>query len=199
MVLHLPLPIWQQIQCYVESCLPNEVTGIGAIHIIDPNTVEVTELFLPAQSVDAAYSQFDNGELGRIISKFVGNNPAHAGNLCFRWHSHGHSKVFWSGVDQTDIDRWKGNYVFNLVTNAAGDMLARLDYFKPLRVNNIPVTVQVDYPQLDANLQAQYRAEIAEKVKIIPPKIPTTGTEMDMDALTQILYKGGDSTHERLY
>lgn len=158
------------MQEYVTASLPNEVTGIGAIRILNPNEVKVTEIFLPQQSVSAGYSQFAKGELGRIISKFVGNNPACAGNLCFRWHSHAYSGVFWSSIDENDINSWKGDYVFNLVTNAKGDVLLRLDCFKPFRITIPDIKLQIDYPELSKKLKQKYMDEIATKVKVIPPQ-----------------------------
>lgn len=170
MVLHFPLPIWQQMREYVNASLPNEVTGIGAIQILNPHEVKVTHIFLPKQSVSAGYSQFAKGELGRIISNFVGNNPACAGKLCFRWHSHAHGGVFWSSIDEQDISSWKGNHVFNLVTNANSDVLIRLDCFKPFRITIHDVKLAIDYPELSKELRQKYADEVLTKVQPIPPK-----------------------------
>lgn len=197
MVLHFPLSVWQQMREYVNASLPNEVTGIGAIRILNPHEAKVTHIFLPQQSVSAGYSQFAKGELGRIISNFVGNNPACAGNLCFRWHSHAHGGVFWSSIDEQDINGWKGNHVFNLVTNAKGEVLIRLDCFKPFRITLSDVKLKVDYPELNAELRQKYANEVLTKVHPIPPKAENELliSSDDLDLL-QLLQKGGGFLHE---
>ncbi len=173
---------------YVTASLPNEVTGIGAINIMSPNEITVTEIFLPHQKVNSNYSEFTKGELGRIVSNKIRNNPADAGNLCFRWHSHAHSRVFWSTIDEDDINSWKGNYVFNLVTNANGDNLIRLDFFQPFRVTIPDIKLQIDYPELSPELRKQYIAEVNAKVK----PMPETHTEMNFG----YMYPGADGLND---
>lgn len=192
--LHMPLPIWQQLRCYVETSLPNEVTGAGVAEMVDPENAQVIELYLPKQHVSSGYSEFGNGELGRITCKFFASYPpAAAGDLCFRWHSHGYGQVFWSSIDEADIDRWKGDYAFNLVTNAHGDTLTRLDYFRPYRAKNIPVRFAIDYPPLDPGLMKQYQAEIkASLTQIVYPK-----DEHGVRSKTSS--KGGDKLDTRLF
>ena len=172
MILHFSWELWQRLREYVIASLPNEVTGIGAIEVINSREVKVTDIFLPQQKVNAGYSQFTKGELGMIISNFVRNNPARAGDLCFRWHSHAYGNVFWSAIDESDIDSWKGDYVFNLFTNAKGDVLIRLDIFKPLRVTIPEVKLVVDYPELDDELRQSYIDEVQDKVIPLPPEPP---------------------------
>lgn len=64
-----------------------------------------------------------------------------------------------------DINSWKGNYVFNLVSNANGDSLIRLDFLKPFRATIPDIKLQIDYPELSPELQEQYIAEVKAKVK----------------------------------
>lgn len=196
MILHISWEIWQRLREYVAASLPNEVTGIGAIEIINSQEVKVTDIFLPQQRVSAGHSQFAKGELGRIISNFVRNNPAYAGNLCFRWHSHAHGAVFWSTIDESDIDSWKGDYVFNLVTNAKGEVLTRLDIFNPFRITISDVKLKIDYPELDTELKQKYAEEVRAKVVPLPPKWPglskRLGPNTDDSEILQLLCgKGG--------
>lgn len=168
MILHIPQKVWQQLRYYVELSLPNEVTGIGAIRIDDAENCTVTEVLLPYQHVNPGFSEFDTGALNTIITDFVGDNPALAGLLRFRWHSHGNGKVFWSSIDEDDIASWRGPWVVNLLTNAKGDLLTRLDLFQPFHQANIPLRTVIDYPD-DEKLLKACRSEMAAKVKLIPP------------------------------
>ena len=178
MILHIPYRIWLQIREYVQAAQPNEVTGIGAIKVLNKQEVRVTEIFLPRQKADPAYSEFAKGELAKIVSNFVRNNPASAGNLCFRWHSHGIGKVYWSSIDNEDIDHWKGKYVFNLVTNVQGDVLARVDIFEPFRLA-VDAEVVIDYPSLTHEERQNYFDEVCTKVVPIPPK-PQEGEDLEL-------------------
>lgn len=165
MELHIPLAIWNQMQTYVKACLPCEVTGAGAIRTLDENNVIVEELFLPYQDVTPSYSEFAKYEDSRIMLEYDQLHPNETDKLCFRWHSHGHLKTFWSQTDEADIARWKGDRVFNLVTNAKGDLSARLDIFRPQRIANLPVQVVIDYPEPEASIWRRYVDEAHAKVR----------------------------------
>lgn len=171
MILHIPYDIWQRLKYYVQFSLPNEVTGIGAIRLDDKENCTVSGIFLPHQQVSPGFSEFADGALNTIITDFVGDNPTRVGELCFRWHSHGLGKVFWSGTDEQDISEWKGSWVINLVINARHDVLARLDIFEPFHHANIPITAVIDYPE-DLALMAECQSMVKQKVNLIPTKIP---------------------------
>lgn len=165
MILHVPITLWQKIQYYVDAVLPREVTGIGTIEQVDLTNLKVTDIFLPEQHTSAGFSQFDDGALNNIIFDLIEYNPTSVGLLRFRWHSHGNGQVFWSGLDEADINSWEGPYVVNLVTNQHRDILARLDLFEPFRIANIPLDVIIDYPA-DDKLRAECYLEAQQKVKV---------------------------------
>lgn len=167
MVLQIPLPIWQQMWSYANYCLPHEVTGIGTLEQLNNQTLRVTEIFLPYQHTNPGYSEFDEGELGNIITDLIATQPERVTDLRFRWHSHGLGQTFWSSTDEKDIASWESSWVANLVINAKGGHLARFDLFEPFRISNIPLTVEIDYRTDDA-LAAKYREDVASKVKVMP-------------------------------
>lgn len=164
MTLHIPLEIWQKLRSYTELSAPNEVTGIGTVVVLDPENLLVTETFLPRQTTSPAECEFKEGELNEIICDLLEQSPERAAELRFRWHSHGRSKVFWSGKDEADIDSWESPWVVNLVMNVYGEFLIRLDYFKPLRIRDHPVALRIDMPEKDAALRARCVAELKEKL-----------------------------------
>lgn len=163
MTLHIPVEIWQRLQHYTELCSPNEVTGIGTVVVLDPENLLVTETFLPRQTTSPAACEFKEGELNEIIYGLLEKDADRTGQLRFRWHSHGLSEVFWSQKDERDIEAWEASWVVNLVMNARGEYLLRLDYFSPLRIRNYAIGLQIDYPD-SSTLRAQCAAELREKL-----------------------------------
>ena len=165
--LHIPIQIWQRIRYYIDACTPREVTGIGTITRIDSRTLRVTKVFLPNQCSSAGYCECDDEALNGIIFNLVEDNPALAGDLRFRWHSHANGQCFWSTTDQEDIHNWQSDWVINLVSNVKGDILARLDMFEPFRIANIPLEVIIDLPESE-DLRRECFAEAQQKVRAIP-------------------------------
>lgn len=163
-ILHIPIETWQRIRYYIDACAPREVTGIGTITRISPTELRVTEIFLPNQRSNAGYCECDEEELNGIIFNLVEDNPARAGDLRFRWHSHANGQCFWSETDQEDINSWPSDWVVNLVSNVKGDVLARLDMFNPFRVANVPLELVIDLPTSEELREACF-AEAMQKVR----------------------------------
>lgn len=164
--LHIPQHLWQKLHCYVEAALPYEVTGIGTISKCDDSGFVVTELFLPRQHADICNCHFDQNALNEIIFDLVKDNPARAGELRFRWHSHAMLDAYWSKIDESDIAKSDAPWMVNLVTNRHRQAIARLDTFVAPHIHNLELAVQVDstteaVPSL--LLQMQCLAEVREK------------------------------------
>lgn len=170
MVLWIPFEIWRKLRYYTELSSPNEVTGIGTVVALNTENLEVTEVFLPRQVTSPAYCEFKEGELNQIINDLIEQSPERAGQLRFRWHSHGRSNVFWSQKDERDIDSWDASWVVNLVMNAQGEHLCRLDFFQPLRVRDYPVELRVKYPD-NSDVRAVCAQELSAKLTLVmtPP------------------------------
>lgn len=168
MKLLIPEAIRHQIIRYVEETAPYEVTGIGTITVDQKaESFQVSEIFLPQQKVSLSHCSFTPNALHKIIFDIVKDNPARAGDLRFRWHSHGEGKVFWSTIDEADIDNTDSDWTVNLVVNRQHDMLARLDLFQPFRLRNLPLTV-INLEEIDSQIIAQCHAEAAEKIHYVP-------------------------------
>lgn len=144
---------------------PNEITGIGTIKLYHGHFL-VDQIFVPQQKVCPGYCESDHGAINEIIFNVVEDNPARAGELRFRWHSHAKSSVFWSTTDEKDIDTWQGPWAVNLVMNVHDDYLARLDLYDPLRVRNVPLELKIIIPIPDDTMM-QCQQEITTKVKTI--------------------------------
>lgn len=195
MKLCIPSEIWQQMRGYCLASTPNEVTGIGTIKSIH-NDLFVDRIFIPRQLVSPGYCKSAKGAINEIIFNVAEDNPARAGELRFRWHSHAEGSVFWSATDEEDIEAWQGPWVVNLVMNVYHDYLARLDLFQGLRIKNIPLDVKIITPLSNA-IMAQCRQEIAMKAKPIP-WAPTSLADLKPDTIaafaaqTESTLEGGD-------
>lgn len=197
MKLCIPLEIWQQMCGYTHLSSPNEITGIGTITFHGQDLL-VDQIFVPKQIVSPGYCETDKGALNEIIFNLVEDDPARAGKLRFRWHSHAESSVFWSATDEKDINAWQGPWVANLVMNVRDEYLARLDLFDGLRVSNIPLDVSICTP-VPTDILKACEQEISKRVKVYraPNSIPPagdlkTGTVASYRDLIENLSKGGD-------
>ncbi len=178
MILHLPVKILQTIKCFVEISAPNEITGIGTIRIVGENDLYVDRIFLPRQIATNSFCQFKENTLNELIFDLIEDSPERAEELRFRWHSHANGNVFWSEIDNQDIDKWDASWVVNLVTNTRQNLLARLDIFEPFRLRNIPVDIAIDYPP-DKQIMEKCLHEYQSKVEILPKKyFPKKGDEI---------------------
>jgi hypothetical protein len=143
-----------------------EVSGLGLVEEIDGGFL-VTELYLPKQSCTLAGTDLDQGAVASIILQ-LDQAGQDSGALRFWFHSHSHLDVFWSQTDEACIAGLaNGDYVLSLVTNKAGDILARVDIFRPARVtiDQVPVSVR----SREMGLLDTCRLEIEERVTDMPP------------------------------
>lgn len=204
MQLCIPLEIWQQMRGYCLASHPNEVTGIGTISLIDGNLI-VDQIFIPQQVANPGYCESDKGALNEIIFNVVKDNPARAGKLRFRWHSHAGGSVFWSATDEKDIDDWQGPWVANLVMNIHDDYIARLDVYEGIRLRNIPLDVKIMSP-IPNEVMLRCEQEIKAKVKHSPFRLSPNPLEdlkpATLDACAEVAeqhLKGGDIHEAKLF
>lgn len=194
----------QQIRDYIEFALPNEVTGIGSIEVIpgavyqgiDGQTIHgedhlrVTEIYLPPQFTSAGHCEFKDGALNDIILHVMEDSPTGAANLRFRWHSHADGKVFWSSVDEQDISNWKGAWVVNLVMNARGEYLMRLDMFRDLRFTMHDLQLEIMRPE-DLAARERHRREIQSCLEVKRPVFYQPKRPFTPEATTSAAQKEG--------
>lgn len=191
MRLILPLEIWQQIQGYVRAAKPNEVTGFGTIKQIG-NDFVVDEVFIPEQKCSAVYCETAPGAINDIIFNLIEDNPARAGNLRFRWHSHVDGPVYWSATDEGDIATWDAPWVVNLVTNTKEEKRARLDVFTDeIKLREIELEVYIQMPQLDIPREVQQACTTKIREKVAP--LPPVSQSKQLAEYFRLSSKGGDT------
>jgi len=160
--------LWGYMMALAELSAPNEILGIGMIskRCIGYNTdFIVDEIFIPRQEVASNYCSFADGAQNEIMHEILERGDS-TEKLCFRWHSHGKGSVFFSAIDEKDIDNCDSPYVVNMVVNAYRNSIARLDVLEPVRVRNIPLEIFVDVKLEDIE-RTECMYEIKEKCKKI--------------------------------
>lgn len=174
MIIKIPVNVYQKLRAYVD-CTKTEISGFGKIkkegHVI---TIEDVRIF--HQVVSGGDAMLDSRATGRFWDEIIQEE----GDLSawkLWWHSHATFKAFFSGIDLTTIEDHhdnqtkEENWFLSLVTNHAGDILAQVDIFYPLRctISNIDWEITYDNKELKMDVLD----EIAEKVIIrgTPPPV----------------------------
>lgn len=170
--LYLLPEVEERIRHYTELAA-GEVSGLGTVEEFDGGFL-VTDLFLPKQTCSPGGTDLDQDSVATLILE-MDQAGKDAGTLRFWWHSHGNLNTFWSHTDEECINNLaNGDYVLSMVTNKRGQVLARLDIFRPVRlvVDDLPVAVR----SRGQSLRDQCRREVAERVDNVPaPFAPAIG------------------------
>lgn len=165
--LVLTVQVAQQLAAYVHS-VEAEISGLGTITRYTPNEFQARDLYLLQQTCTAASTELDPDAVATLIYNYVqsGDDP---GKIRLWWHSHYSMDVSWSPTDENTIRNFagKGKWMISLVTNLAGDYLARLDMFDPTHVT-LPLPVKID---IGSDIVAAKYAiiEAEQKVNVVQP------------------------------
>jgi hypothetical protein len=159
------LPEVEERMRHYTNLAAGEVSGLGTVEQFDGGFL-VTDIFLPRQECSQGGTELDQESVATLLMELdnAGQDP---GALKFWWHSHGGLDTFWSRTDEECIDNLaNGDYLLSLVTNKRGNVLARLDIFKPVRVtiDQVPVSVR----STGVALLDTCRQEIRDNVNNIP-------------------------------
>ena len=172
------LPEVEERMRHYAKLVPGEVSGLGTVEEHDGGFL-VTDLFLPKQTCSPGGTELDQESVATLILE-LDQAGVDTATMRYWFHSHGDLDVFWSRTDEECINNLaNGDYVLSLVTNKRGQMLARLDIFKPVRVtiDQVPVTVR----STTDSLAERCRQEVAQNVEneplpfvrpLFPPRQP---------------------------
>ena len=166
------LPVLERIRYYV-SLVKGEVSALGIVEK-DGEDLVVTDIYLPVQTCSAASTEMDPEDLAKLLLDLEqqGRDPR---TLRFWWHSHGTMKPFWSQTDNETIEELANDgFVLSIVTNKAGENLARVDVFQPFRFTIHDVKVEPLLPEY--GLGDECAAQIKEKVREDEPRIILRGS-----------------------
>ena len=157
--------VQQKIYLYT-NLAETEVSGLGLADIIDDNIV-VSELFIYKQVGSRGHTKLSSQDIAQLKTDLIrAGREADIKRIRFWFHSHHQNGVMWSPTDNDNIRRllrgWP--WVISLVSNQAGEQLARFDFANPeLTLNELPIFTWYEF---DAKLVARLRDEVAAKVTI---------------------------------
>ncbi len=162
-ILYITQTARKKLRYYVDQC-EDEISGLGKVKKVSPGVFVFYDLEIFEQVVSAAHSTIDEEALGKFMYEKT-KAKEKLSEYRVWWHSHAAMKTFWSGTDNGTIDKSvEFPWLISLVTNHAGDLLARLDLFDPVRVTEQEITVTVIEDE-DPELKAQCLKEIELKVR----------------------------------
>ena len=170
--LIIDIELYQYMMVLAKQSAPNEILGIGMMTKREFGYITefiVEEVFVPRQEVAPGYCTFAENAQNEIMNEILERGDS-TEMLRFRWHSHGDGEVFFSPIDENDIDKCDSDYVVNLVVNARCDKVARLDILDPVRVRNIPLEVVIDAGD-DKELVEECKEEILKNCRLLPEKV----------------------------
>ena len=166
-VIYFAVEAYQKMRLWVEMA-KGEVSWLGVISEVrdkddDLEGFLIEDIHLLHQTCSSANTVLDEQSVAKFLTEMA--MKGEDTSRIKAWiHSHGNLKVFWSSVDEQCISGLaNSSYLVSVVVNKDGQMLGRVDMFKPFHVtiNDMPVTIHF---QPNAALDAQCRKEFREKV-----------------------------------
>ncbi len=139
-----------------------EVSGFGKVVRSHDGHLVVAEIVLLPQEGDSAGTAIGEEAVAGFLNTLLerGENP---GTWRCWWHSHGNYSVFWSSQDEETCATLGQDWMVSIVTNRAGDLLARIDFYRPFHVA-VPLKVGTYVFLAEPERQA-LEAEVREKVR----------------------------------
>lgn len=160
---------------YAQSITPKEVNGYGLVDQVarDQFVVCQSSIFITDQVVTPV-----SANTTAVGNAYAGNRADEAGKtLGMQWHSHGASSAYSSPTDLKTADSYGKvgtiDWMIWVVINDRGDVVARLEQYKPIRIG-VPMTVIV-VPDNHQQLLEQVRSDITRHVRVETPPTPPMG------------------------
>jgi len=118
-------------------------------------------MFIFDQVVTGSSTELSSQDIAKFLNEYIsaGKDPS---TLKFWWHSHANMDVFWSGTDNSTINRFSSDWLVSMVSNKRGQFKVRFDVFHPIRMCLDDMNVGIGY---DASRNADIQQEIAQKVR----------------------------------
>lgn len=161
---------------------PGEVSVMAEVETIESDsefTLLVSKLHMVKQYNNSSYTEMDELALNKLNAQLSLDNRV---DFLFGWiHSHAYYKVFVSGVDQNNCDRWfaeGGKRLLMIITNKRGDVFGRY-MWKEKDDNGVEVVRAVDLPIFHEN---PFMGMLAEWEKVMAEVcFKSNGDEMGFD------------------
>lgn len=168
MKLIIPKKIEQRLDYYVETC-SQEISGLGKVEYDEvTNTFVLVDIVLLDQKVTSATTDLDPAAIAKFQYDMTKKGESLKG-WCVWWHSHVHMQSFFSSTDINTIN--KSNdfpFLVSVVLNKKGEYQARLDVYKPIRIEK-KLAIEFESYERDKKLFEEIEKEVAEKVRKAAP------------------------------
>ena len=159
---------WNKMHAYVRAVGPVEINGFGYVEEFGSDLL-LTDVFITKQTVTGGTAANTGSAFAK--AQYHAFQDGKADELRLQWHSHVHGDAYHSTTDMRSIERFgQGGmeWFVSLVTNHHGDITARMDLYRPVRLG-APMEIKVvDY--VNPAIQASILAEIEELVTVETPK-----------------------------
>lgn len=119
---------WRKLTLYTSRC-QYEIGGLGTVVHVGEDFV-VDDVFVLDQDVNDIATRLEPQSIHELLVSIVAaeGDPS---ALRLWWHSHARESVFWSGEDEETIERFQNDGMLSVVTNHRGQILARMDVYRP--------------------------------------------------------------------
>lgn len=151
-----------KLELYIRLADSAEVSGLGKVECLGRDDFLCTDVVLFEQESSWGGTELSQEAVAEFFAALIerGEDP---GQYRLWWHSHGRHQCFWSRTDVKTIERLGDTWLVSVVGNVAGDLLARIDIFKPVHLRGeLPTGV---YLETDAHFEEAIKKEISEKVR----------------------------------
>ena len=151
--VYLSIQAYQKMKIWVQMA-QGEISWLGTVSETRNEEGQfeaflIEDIHLLKQVCSGAHTALDDESVGQFLAEMA--MKGEDTSKIKAWiHSHGSLKCFWSNTDEDCISGLaNSSYLISLVTNKDGNILARVDIFKPFHVTVSDVSVEISYPEID--------------------------------------------------
>jgi hypothetical protein len=169
-IIHISEMAARKLRCYVTST-PMEISGMGVVKVREkgPSTIYLVEdIFLFKQKSSSGGTVLDRNDVAMFQAKYIMGGGDWGKMRCW-WHSHGNGSVFWSQIDdiQLDMNFACDSYMVSIVANHDGEILGRVDMYTPEKKRDVNFDYKEIHPiinlDVDRNLKRRCKCEVKKK------------------------------------
>lgn len=163
------------IATYVNTAPGTEISGFAYVKKLPGSNVyyvaTADDVFITEQLVTAGSAHVDGGAYALALDRAM--DEERDDDLRLQWHSHP-SDVYFSPTDRTNIEVFgqTAEWFISLVTNRQGELRARFDSFRPVRIGvEIEVVVyRIANPAMTERARADVTALVHQPKPILPKR-----------------------------
>ncbi len=164
--IYLSIEAYQKMRLWVEMA-KGEISWLGSVSELKDQdglfeAFLIEDIHLLKQTCSSANTVLDDQSVGQFLTEMVVKNQD-TSKIKAWLHSHATMNCFWSTIDEDCITNLaNSSYVISIVTNKEGDILARIDIFKPFHITVNEVVVDIYYPA-DESLKNTLQERVQRK------------------------------------